>query len=131
MPIRDLSSLRTIFSLVRVVRILSLYVVSLSGGKRAIIWTESSSMPTKTMSCVGWTVLRGAMGIPIFSHSARKVLRACWHLARVRATKRKSSRILTANLMPNLFIRIQSSASEKDSNILQEEAAPIGRHLSK
>ena len=52
-------------------------------------------------------------------------------VASLLSTERKSSRIFTKDVMPNLFFKIHSNPEEDLSKVLHDEEQPIGRHLSK
>ena len=47
------------------------------------------------------------------------------------STKRKSSRIFTKDVMPNVFFKIHSNPEENLSKTLHDEEQPIGGYLSK
>ena len=88
-------------------------------------------MPRKTRSVDGPVVLSCAIGTSKNSQRAMHMYIFLRQVASLLSTERKSSRIFTRDVMPNLFFKIHSNPEEDLSKILHDEEQPIGRHLSK
>ena len=89
----------------------------------------SSSLPTKHKTLLGLIVFSGAMGTPKLSHIVKNLDRFCSQAEKVLSMRRKSSKRCKTPEIANLDLAIHLRAVEKLSQILQEELAPIGRHL--
>ena len=91
----------------------------------------SISIPAQNKTLLGPIVFSSAMGTPKSSQIAKNLNRFCSQAEKVLSMKRKSSKRCKTPEIANFDLAIHSRAVEKLSQILQEELAPIGRHLSK
>ena len=97
------------------------YLVSLSSGRDTTIRALSSLMLRKTRSVDGPAVLSCAIGTPQNTQIAMDMYRFLQQVALLLSTKRKSSRIFSRDVMPNVFFKIHSNPEENLSKILHDE----------
>ena len=118
MPVIDFSSRNvTLSRSMNDIILLSLYLLSLSLGSRAVMVSVSNSIPKKVITCVGPTVLCLAIGVHICWQMYRNFCNASWHCCGVVPINRKSSSTFTTCVTPNLCVNIHLMAVETDSKM--------------